>query len=128
LTGGATFFGEEEILVGNPHSAAKEANKQQASVNYSAVIQSGTFQQLLKRKKAFILPSSIFFFLFYFTLPVLTSYTTVLNKPAVGAITWAWVFAFAQFIMTWALCMLYTKRSEEFDKLVEQIKQEIKRG
>jgi uncharacterized membrane protein (DUF485 family) len=114
--------------VGETNSAAKHESKQQGRLNYSAVIQSGAFQQLLKRKKAFILPYSIFFFLFYFTLPVLTSYSTVLNKPAVGSITWAWVFAFAQFIMTWALCIIYTKRSEDFDKLVEQIKQESKRG
>ncbi|MFX6163944.1 DUF485 domain-containing protein, partial [Acinetobacter baumannii] len=90
----------------------------QAVVDYQAIARSGKFQQLLQRKKAFILPWSIFFFVFYFMLPVMTSYSKVLNTPAVGAITWAWVFAFAQFIMTWALCILYTKKSAEFDTIV----------
>ncbi len=108
-------------------TAARETKKQTA-INYQAIARSGKFQQLLQKKKAFILPWSIFFFVFYFMLPVMTSYSKVLNTPAIGAITWAWVFAFAQFIMTWALCVLYTKKSAEFDTVVEEIKQEAKGG
>ncbi len=109
--------------MGNTSPAAKGTSKP-PSIDYAAVSRSAAFQELLKRKKAFILPYSIFFFVFYFTLPIMTSYFQVLNRPAFGAITWAWVFAFAQFIMTWVLCIIYTKRSEEFDRMVEQIKQE----
>ncbi len=111
----------------NANRAVKGAEKQSA-IDYAAVIRSGSFQQLMKKKKAFILPYSVFFFLFYFTLPILTSYFKFLNEPAIGAITWAWVFAFAQFIMTWALCIIYSKRAAEFDQIVEKIKQETKRG
>ncbi|RNB89236.1 DUF485 domain-containing protein [Brevibacillus nitrificans] len=110
--------------MGNPVSAQKGGASGKSATHYAAVIQSESFQELLKRKKAFILPSSIFFFVFYFSLPILTSYFTVLNTKAFGAISWAWVFAFAQFIMTWGLCILYTKRAKEFDDLVEKIKQE----
>lgn len=105
-------------------SSAPKDEGQKAEVNYSAILKSDAFRELLRNKKMFILPSSIFFFVFYFTLPILTSYFTVLNTPAFGSISWAWVFAFAQFIMTWGLCILYTKRAEEFDKLVDKIKQE----
>jgi len=109
--------------MGNTVSAQKNVASRQ-STDYAAIIQSESFQELLRRKKAFILPSSIFFFVFYFSLPILTSYFTVLNTKAVGAISWAWVFAFAQFIMTWGLCILYTRRAKKFDVLVEKIKQE----
>lgn len=54
---------------------------------------------------------TVFFLLFYFALPILTSYTDVLNHPAIGPITWAWVFAFAQFVMTWVLCILYSRKA-----------------
>jgi uncharacterized membrane protein (DUF485 family) len=97
-------------------------------INYSEVAKSDKFKNLLRLKKRFILSYSIFFILFYFTLPILTSYTTVLNQPAVGAITWAWVFAFAQFIMTWSLCIIYTKKASKFDQIVEEIKDEAKNG
>lgn len=108
-------------------TAAREAKKE-AAVNFSAIAKSAKFQQLLQQKKAFILPWSIFFFVFYFALPIMTSYSKVLNTPAIGSITWAWVFASAQFIMTWGLCMLYTRKSVQFDSLVEEIKEEARGG
>lgn len=93
--------------------------------DYAAVCQSEKFRQLISSKKRFIVPMTIFFFVFYFALPIMTSYSTVLNKPAVGPISWAWVFAFAQFIMTWALCIIYTKKSAHFDRIVNEIKEEM---
>ncbi|MCZ0755447.1 DUF485 domain-containing protein [Anoxybacillus sp. J5B_2022] len=111
--------------------AVKEFSSQQqqhTTIDYSQVVQSASFQQLMREKRGFILPFSVFFLAFYFTLPILTSYSTVLNTPAFGSISWAWVFAFAQFIMTWTLCMLYSKRAARFDKMVEKIRQEVKGG
>lgn len=92
--------------------------------DYSAIVQSSSFQTLLSEKKKFIIPVTIFFFCFYFALPILTSYTTILNHTFIGDITWAWVFAFMQFIMTWGLCMLYTKKAAKFDELAEKVRQE----
>lgn len=96
------------------------------SLNFSEIAQSPKFRSLMSRKKAFLLPMSLFFLAFYFTLPILTSYTTVLNRSAFGPVTWAWMFAFAQFIMTWALCMLYSRKSNEYDRMIEDIKQELR--
>jgi uncharacterized membrane protein (DUF485 family) len=93
--------------------------------DYSAIVQSSSFQKLLSAKKKFIIPITIFFFCFYFALPILTSFSTVLNNKFIGSITWAWVFAFLQFIMTWGLCMLYSKRATKFDDLAEIV---IKEG
>jgi uncharacterized membrane protein (DUF485 family) len=67
----------------------------------------------------------LFFLLFYFSLPILTAYTDILNSKAVGDISWAWIFAFAQFIMTWALCMIYTKKAKRFDELAEKVVSEM---
>jgi uncharacterized membrane protein (DUF485 family) len=92
--------------------------------DYTAIVQSSSFQKLLSEKKKFIVPITIFFFCFYFALPVLTSYTTVLNHKFIGSITWAWVFAFLQFVMTWVLCMLYSKKATRFDELAKKVIQE----
>jgi uncharacterized membrane protein (DUF485 family) len=78
------------------------------------------FQELVRSKKAFILPATIFFMVFYFGLPVLTGFTTVLNGSAIGAISWAYVYAFAQFIMTWTLLHMYVSRANRWDALVDQ--------
>lgn len=100
-----------------------EARKQKADseIDYSAIAKSSSFQALLSEKKKFILPITIFFFCFYFLLPIMTSYSTVLNNKFIGDITWAWVFAFMQFIMTWGLCMLYSKKAARFDELAENV-------
>ncbi|MEH7304629.1 DUF485 domain-containing protein [Neobacillus drentensis] len=102
---------------------AKET-KVNSESDYTSIAQSASFQTLLSVKKRFIIPVTIFFFCFYFALPVLTSYSTVLNHKFIGSITWAWVFAFLQFIMTWVLCMIYSKKAEKFDELATKVIQE----
>lgn len=42
---------------------------------YTEVWHSDKFKTLLSRKKRFIVPMTVFFLLFYFALPILTSYT-----------------------------------------------------
>ena len=83
---------------------------------YSEIARSPRFQALLARKKQFLIPLSAFFFVFYFALPVMTSYfPAVVNHRAIGAISWAWLFAFAQFVMIWTLCALYVRKAASFD-------------
>lgn len=106
----------------------KESLAGQAGINYEAIAQSASFRGLIQAKKRFIIPATIFFFVFYFALPVLTSYSKALNAPAVGPVSWAWLFAFAQFVMTWALCILYSKRAAQLDEIVEQVKREAQEG
>jgi uncharacterized membrane protein (DUF485 family) len=89
--------------------------------NYTEIVQSSYFKQLMEKKKRFIVPMTLFFFVFYFSLPILTAYTDVLNQPAIGDISWAWFFAFTQFIMTWSLCMIYTKKAKSFDNLADKV-------
>jgi uncharacterized membrane protein (DUF485 family) len=84
------------------------------------VERTSAFKELVRSKKAFIIPATIFFLIFYFGLPVLAGFTTVLNGYAVGSITWAYVYAFAQFAMTWILMHLYVSRANRWDELVDR--------
>jgi uncharacterized membrane protein (DUF485 family) len=97
------------------------------NVNYSEMARSPQFRELMRHKKRFIVPLSVFFFAFYFTLPILTSYTTVLNRTAFGPVSWAWVFAFAQFVMTWVLCVLYSRKASSFDRLAQDVRKQAGR-
>jgi uncharacterized membrane protein (DUF485 family) len=105
-----------------------EKNSNQVEIAYSEVAKSNEFKQLLKAKRKFILPMSLFFLCFYIALPLMTSYSTVLNKKAIGDITWAWLFAFAQFIMTWVLCIIYNRKAESFDQMTEGILKKLDKG
>ncbi|MGR5986038.1 DUF485 domain-containing protein [Bacillus cytotoxicus] len=73
------------------------------------------------REKRFTVSVTIFFICFALLLPILTLDTDVLTKPAIGSISWAWVYAFAQFGMTIVICHLYVKKATYFDALAEQV-------
>jgi uncharacterized membrane protein (DUF485 family) len=88
------------------------------------VERTSAFKELVKRKRAFIIPATIFFMLFYFGLPFLAAFTTVLNVKVLGPLTLAYVYAFAQFAMTWIIMHLYVSRANKWDDLVERSREE----
>jgi uncharacterized membrane protein (DUF485 family) len=82
------------------------------------------FKELISRKRAFIRPATIFFMIFYFGLPFLAAFTTVLNVKVFGPLTLAYIYAFAQFAMTWILMHLYVNQANRWDDLVDRARQE----
>ena len=92
------------------------------------VERTSAFRELARNRKAFIVPATIFFLVFYFGLPVLAGFTTVLNGNAFGSVTWAYVYAFAQFAMTWILMHLYVSRANRWDDLVDRARHEAAEG
>lgn len=123
----------ESVLEGvkNSDSSDKTSEKRNKEITadaFVAIADSQDFKKLVKKKNSFIVPVSIFFLLFYFTLPVLTSFTKVLNVKVIGDITLVWVFALAQFIMTWILCMTYVSKANKFDQEAESIIEKAKDG
>ncbi len=95
---------------------------------WDRVAQTPAFQDLMRRKKAFLVPAVIFFLVFYMSLPVLAGFTTLLDGPAIGEMTWAYVFAFIQFPMVWILCHLYRSRANKWDSLVDKARREASEG
>ncbi|GEK35158.1 DUF485 domain-containing protein [Kurthia sibirica] len=93
------------------------ARSELSTQEYVNITESSEYKALKKKKNKFIFPIAVFFLLFYFALPVLTSFfPSVLKGNAIGDITWVWIFAFAQFIMVWTLVTVYVKKAAKFDK------------
>jgi len=86
------------------------------------------FKELMRQKKAFIIPATIFFVIFYFGLPVLTGFTTLLDAQVIGSISLAYLYAFAQFAMTWILMHLYLSRANRWDELVDRARRQAAEG
>ncbi len=118
--GGAFFKGNEREMIALSGQLDKQ-ERTMPKVDYVKVAKSPQFKKLMQDRKRFILPLTIFFFVFYFMLPILTSYTTFLNTPVFGDISWVWIFAFSQFVMTWVLCTIYVKKASSFDEQADQI-------
>ena len=92
------------------------------------VERTSSFKDLVRKKKAFIIPATIFFMLFYFGLPFLTAFTTILDAPVIGSINLAYLYAFAQFPMTWILMHIYVNRANKWDGLVDRARHEAAEG
>ena len=92
------------------------------------VERTSAFKELVRSKKAFIIPATIFFLVFYFGLPFLTAFTTVLDVKVIGAINLAYLYAFAQFAMTWILMHLYVSQANKWDDLVNRARHEAAEG
>ncbi len=99
----------------------EERREEERRVDFVEIEKSTRFKQFLMRKRKFLVPMTVFFLIFYFTLPVLTSYTTFLNTPAIGDISWVWLFSFSQFVMVWVLSAIYVKKANSFDKEADEI-------
>ncbi|MDF2067730.1 MULTISPECIES: DUF485 domain-containing protein [Bacillaceae] len=121
----------ESVYISDDHRNSKTLSKddaQKTSTNYTAIAQSPEFKELKRKKNRFILPMSLFFFVCYITLPILTSYTTILNVNAFGDVSWVWVYSIALFIMTWTLCMIYVRKANTFDQEANDILEKEKAG
>ncbi|MFB6801184.1 DUF485 domain-containing protein [Peribacillus butanolivorans] len=90
-------------------------------IQYRKLIETEEFKDLLQKKKAFIVPVTLFFLTFYFVLPVLAAYTDVLKGEAFLNITWAWVYALLQFAVVWIGGIVYIKKSAKYDKMAKNI-------
>ena len=107
--------------VGESVLANKKEKERQV---YKEIAQMDSFKVLVKKKKKFLFSTTILFLIAYIMLPVLTSFTTVLEHRIIGKITWVWVYSLSLFVMTIVLCEVYKFRENKFDKEVEKIMKE----
>ncbi len=85
--------------------------------NWDAIAADADFKKLLKAKAAFIVPATIFFVVYYFTLPVLVGWFPKLMETEVfGKVNLAYAFALSQFFMAWILAFLYVAAAAGWDR------------
>ena len=80
------------------------------------------FRELVRRKRRFIVPATVFFIVYYFALPILVGYyPELMDRPAFGGMNLAYLFALSQFFMAWIVMWLYVRRAEDFDSLAAKV-------
>lgn len=89
---------------------------------WSRIGQSARYQELIRSKRAFIFPASIFFIAYYFALPVLVGWwPELMKKPVFGPVNIAYLFALSQFFMAWFIAFLYVRKAGEWDKQAKKV-------
>jgi len=103
-----------------PHERTAEEDREAADWNGLAA--SEGFQQLLKAKRRFIIPATIFFVAYYFALPVLVGFAPALMRTRVfGAVNIAYLFALSQFFVAWIIAALYVRAAGKFDRMAADV-------
>ena len=78
----------------------------------------------MRQKRAFLLPIVVFVLLFFIALPVLSIFTNILDSKVIRAITWAYLYAFAQFFLAWIVTFVYWRKAGRWDKLASKAREE----
>jgi len=80
------------------------------------------FQELVAGKMRFIVPATIFFIVYYFSLPILVGYfPDFMDTKVIGNINLAYLFALSQFAMAFILTYLYARRAKDFDAQAQRV-------
>jgi uncharacterized membrane protein (DUF485 family) len=91
-------------------------------VDWNKVAEMEEFKSLLKAKIRFVAPATVFFMAYYFALPILVGYKKeMMEKPLIGAVNLAYLFALSQFFMAWAVAGFYVRAAGRFDKMAGDI-------
>ena len=86
-------------------------------VDWEAINATADFRALLKAKRRFIIPATLFFVVYYFALPYLVGYhTELMSRKVWGEMNWAYLFALSQFFMAWILAGIYVVVAAGWDR------------
>lgn len=91
----------------------------QQEVDWLAAEQSSEFKELIKKRRSFVLPATIFFMAWYFGFIVLAGVAPgFMGTSLIGGLTVGYALALTQFVMVWALGYWYLRKADrEFDPL-----------
>jgi len=119
-----TITGGEERVVHpkgeNKQKTAVEERPEGHIPDFEAIEESAGFRELMRKKKAFLIPTTVLFLGLYLLFNIIISYTDLLDATFIGDISWVWVFAFGLFAMTWILVTVYMKRAAKFDEMARE--------
>jgi uncharacterized membrane protein (DUF485 family) len=92
-------------------------------IDWVAAERSPEFQELTKKKKSFVIPTTIFFLAWYTGFVLLCGYAPGFmgEEFLVDGLTVGYVLALSQFVMVWGLAAWYLRKSDrEFDPLAKR--------
>jgi uncharacterized membrane protein (DUF485 family) len=101
---------------------ASAQKDREADIDWRAIEESPEFQELVRKRKSFVLPGTIFFLAWYMGFILLTAYAeTFMSERVYEGLTVGYCLALTQFLMVLVLGLMYLKRAANvFDPLAEK--------
>lgn len=99
-----------------------------SSINWSRIESDSRFQELHRKKSAFLWTLMAISVVYYFLLPIGAAYFTDLFRVKVwGVINFGYIFALSQFVVAWAIAFIYARKAAKFDAMAEELVRETAR-
>jgi uncharacterized membrane protein (DUF485 family) len=98
--------------------------------DYERIERSPEFQELVRKRRSFVVPATIFFLVWYFGFIILAGYAEdFMGKSVYEGLTVGYVLALTQFVMTFGLGFWYLRKADrEFDPLARRAVESIESG
>jgi uncharacterized membrane protein (DUF485 family) len=92
-------------------------------VDWEAIERSPEFQELVRRRRSFVVPATIFFLAYYMAFILLAGYASdFMGSSVYEGLTVGYCLALTQFVMVFALGIMYLKRADaEYDPLAARV-------
>jgi uncharacterized membrane protein (DUF485 family) len=105
---------ESEIVAGGPDHHPE--------IDWIVAERSPEFRELIRKKRSFVLPATIFFLVWYFGFIILAGYAEdFMGESIYEGFTVGYLLALTQFIMVWTLGWLYLRKADrDFDPLARK--------
>jgi uncharacterized membrane protein (DUF485 family) len=100
-------------------------------IDWHAAEESPEFKELVKKRRAWVLPATIFFMAWYFGFIILAGYAPdFMGKEFLtDGFTVGYALALTQFVMVWVLAVAYVRRAgRTFDPLARKAAQKALQG
>ena len=106
-----------------PQEPAAGRLSSEGTIDWEGVERSSEFQDLVKARRRFVVPATIFFFVWYFGFIGLAGWAPgFMGESVYQGLTVGYLLALTQFLMTWGLGWWYLRRSDrDFDPLVKAV-------
>ncbi len=92
-------------------------------IDWEAIERSPEFQELVRRKRGFVLPATIFFLTYYMAFILLAGYAEdFMGSSVYEGLTVGYCLALTQFLMVFVLGILYLRKADrEYDPLAQRV-------
>ena len=103
--------------------AGASADEQVRGVDWEAIEASPEFQELVRKRRSFVLPATIFFLSYYMAFILLCGYAEDFMASSVyEGLTVGYCLALTQFLMVFVLGIMYLRKADrEYDPLAQRV-------
>jgi uncharacterized membrane protein (DUF485 family) len=100
-----------------------EGDERVRGLDWEAIERSQEFQELVSKRRSFVVPATIFFLAYYMAFILLAGYAEDFMASSVyEGLTVGYTLALTQFVMVFALGIMYLRRADrDYDPLAERV-------